>query len=74
MPMVIAAAASDVRQSARGVPSRLHIRRGRQLYINPGECIDCGAASLPLPVQAIARDRGACGPEEFVGPTNARLF
>src|SRR3954468_14590900 len=30
---------------------------GRKLYINPIECIDCGACEPVCPVEAIAQDR-----------------
>jgi NAD-dependent dihydropyrimidine dehydrogenase PreA subunit len=46
----------------------------RKLYINPGECIDCGACEPACPVDAISQDRAMPeGQEEFVSD-NARFF
>lgn len=36
-----------------------------QLYINPGECIDCGACEPECPVEAIYQD--SMVPEEWNG-------
>ena len=41
----------------RRVPRRLHLRGRRKLYINPKECIDCGACEPVCPVEAISQDR-----------------
>jgi NAD-dependent dihydropyrimidine dehydrogenase PreA subunit len=47
---------------------------GRKLYINPVECIDCGACELVCPVEAITQDRAVeAGHEAFV-EDNARFF
>ena len=53
----------------RGLPGGLHppdarragLRRGRQLYIDPEECIDCDACVEACPVDAIT-------PEDMVPP------
>lgn len=36
-----------------------------QMYINPGECIDCGACEPECPVEAIFQDSAV--PEEWNG-------
>ena len=42
------------RSRMRGrVPRRLHLRRIRKSYINPDECVDCGACEPVCPVTAI---------------------
>ena len=35
------------------VPGRLHLEGARSLYIQPGECVDCGACEPVCPVEAI---------------------
>jgi NAD-dependent dihydropyrimidine dehydrogenase PreA subunit len=46
----------------------------RKLYINPRECIDCGACEPVCPVEAIASDRAASADfAPWVGD-NARFF
>jgi len=48
----------------------------RKAYINPAECIDCGACEVVCPVEAIFVDRKARGDEQrttFVGD-NAAFF
>jgi NAD-dependent dihydropyrimidine dehydrogenase PreA subunit len=46
----------------------------RKLYINPSECIDCGACEPACPVEAIASvDLAPPGTEPFV-TDNARFF
>jgi NAD-dependent dihydropyrimidine dehydrogenase PreA subunit len=47
---------------------------GRSLYIQPDECIDCGACEPVCPVEAIYYDDDL--PEEFSDylPDNARFF
>ena len=39
-------------------------KEGKQLYINPDECIDCGACEPECPVQAIFDDEESCIEEE----------
>jgi NAD-dependent dihydropyrimidine dehydrogenase PreA subunit len=41
---------------------------GRKMYINPSECIDCGACEPVCPVTAISSDlRIACRPRALAG-------
>ncbi len=35
-------------------------KEGKQLYINPDECIDCGACEPECPVEAIFDDEESC--------------
>ena len=47
---------------------------GRKLYINPKECIDCGACEPVCPVEAITQDRRVAEEHiEFV-EDNRRFF
>ena len=48
---------------------------GSKLYINPKECIDCGACEPVCPVDAIASDLTSTTPEnEIWKADNARYF
>jgi len=76
MPYVIAAACIDVTDKSciEECPVDCIYEGARKLYINPGECIDCGACQPVCPVDAISQDRSVpVGQEEFVGD-NARFF
>jgi NAD-dependent dihydropyrimidine dehydrogenase PreA subunit len=76
MPYVIAAACIDVTDKSciEECPVDCIYEGARKLYINPGECIDCGACPPACPVDAISQDRGVpTGQEEFV-TDNARFF
>jgi NAD-dependent dihydropyrimidine dehydrogenase PreA subunit len=46
----------------------------RKLYINPAECIDCGACEPACPVTAISLDTKASGPKAEFADDNARFF
>lgn len=76
MPYIIAAACIDVMDKScmDECPVDCIYEGGRKLYINPVECIDCGACEPVCPVQAISQDRRApAGQAEFVAD-NARFF
>ena len=76
MPYVIAAACIDVTDKSciEECPVDCIYEGARKLYINPGECIDCGACEPVCPVEAISQDRRVpAGQEEFVAD-NARFF
>ena len=45
-----------------------------KLYINPRECIDCGACEPACPVQAIAQDRRVTEDNEPHVADNLRFF
>jgi NAD-dependent dihydropyrimidine dehydrogenase PreA subunit len=47
---------------------------GRKLYINPIECIDCGACEPVCPVEAISQDRAVEPGQEAFVEDNARFF
>ncbi|NUU24455.1 MAG: 4Fe-4S binding protein [Streptomycetaceae bacterium] len=76
MPYVVAEACIDVMDLTciEECPVDAIYEGGRKTYINPRECIDCGACEAVCPVQAITQDRRiADGQQEFV-PDNARFF
>ena len=76
MPYIIAAACIDVMDKScmDECPVDCIYEGGRKLYINPAECIDCGACEPVCPVQAISQDRRVpAGQAEFVAD-NARFF
>lgn len=58
----------------RGVPRRLHLRGERKLYINPKECIDCGACEPVCPVEAISQDRRVADDMKDHIEDNRRFF
>lgn len=61
MPFVIGEACVDTmdRSCMEECPVDCIYEGGRKLYINPTECIDCGACELACPVEAITVDRKA---------------
>ena len=76
MPYVITAACIDITDKSciEECPVDCIYEGDRKLYINPGECIDCGACEPVCPVEAISQDRRVpLGQEEFVAD-NARFF
>ena len=76
MPYVIAAACIDVMDKScmDECPVDCIYEGGRKLYINPRECIDCGACEPVCPVEAVSQDRRVPdGQHVFVGD-NARFF
>jgi len=76
MPYVIAAACIDThdRSCVEECPVDCIYEGSRKLYINPRECIDCGACEPVCPVEAISQDRRVPPDQtEFVAD-NARFF
>ncbi|MGN6332974.1 MAG: ferredoxin [Motilibacteraceae bacterium] len=59
MPYVITAACIDVRDRTciEECPVDCIYVGARKLYVNPKECIDCGACEPVCPVEAIVQDR-----------------
>jgi len=47
---------------------------GRKLYINPKECIDCGACEPVCPVEAITQDRRVAEEHTEFVEDNRRFF
>ncbi len=76
MPYVIAEPCIDVmdRSCIEECPVDCIYEGGRKLYINPKECIDCGACEPVCPVEAISQDRRV--PTEYGEHVedNARFF
>jgi NAD-dependent dihydropyrimidine dehydrogenase PreA subunit len=74
MPFVIAEACIDVTDKScmEECPVDCIYEGVRKLYINPFECIDCGACEPACPVEAITEDRNVGdGSEAFVDDSAA---
>ena len=76
MPYVIGAACIDVTDKSciEECPVDCIYEGARKLYINPAECIDCGACEPVCPVEAISQDRRVAAEEEEFVADNARFF
>ena len=76
MPYVIAAACIDVtdRSCMEECPVDCIYEGDRKLYINPVECIDCGACEPACPVSAISQDRRVPADQREFVADNARFF
>jgi NAD-dependent dihydropyrimidine dehydrogenase PreA subunit len=76
MPYVIASACIDVTDKSciEECPVDCIYEGGRKLYINPVECIDCGACEPVCPVEAISQDRRVPDDENEFVKDNARFF
>ena len=76
MPYVIAGPCIDVMDKSciEECPVDCIYEGERKLYINPKECIDCGACEPICPMEAISQDRRV--PEENAGfvEDNRRFF
>ncbi|MGH3437544.1 MAG: ferredoxin [Sciscionella sp.] len=76
MPYVIAEPCIDItdRSCMEECPVDCIYEGDRKLYINPFECIDCGACEPVCPVEAISQDRMV--PEEYSAfvEDNKRFF
>lgn len=76
MPYVIAEPCIDItdRSCIEECPVDCIYEGQRKLYINPFECIDCGACEPVCPVEAISQDRNV--PDEYSAFTedNKRFF
>jgi NAD-dependent dihydropyrimidine dehydrogenase PreA subunit len=76
MPYVIAESCVDVmdRSCMEECPVDCIYEGGRKLYINPYECIDCGACEPACPVEAISQDRAVPDGQEEFAADNLRFF
>jgi NAD-dependent dihydropyrimidine dehydrogenase PreA subunit len=76
MPYVITSACIDVTDKScrEECPVDCIYEGERKLYINPDECIDCGACLPVCPVSAISQDRRVPEEEEPFGQDNAAFF
>ncbi|MFI0446365.1 ferredoxin [Actinomadura sp. 6N118] len=76
MPYVIAASCIDVmdRSCIEECPVDCIYEGERKLYINPAECIDCGACEPACPVSAISQDRRVPADQNDFVADNARFF
>ena len=75
MPYVIASPCIDVmdKSCTEECPVDCIYEGERKLYINPKECIDCGACEPVCPVEAISQDRRVL-PEDHAFVEDNRSF
>ena len=76
MPYVIAGPCIDVMDKSciEECPVDCIYEGERKLYINPKECIDCGACEPVCPVEAISQDRRVGDDELDFVEDNRRFF
>ncbi|WP_248960169.1 ferredoxin [Sphaerisporangium perillae] len=76
MPYIIAAPCIDVmdKSCVEECPVDCIYEGDRKLYINPKECIDCGACEPVCPVEAISQDRRAAPEHLGFVEDNRRFF
>jgi NAD-dependent dihydropyrimidine dehydrogenase PreA subunit len=76
MPYVIAAPCIDVmdKSCVEECPVDCIYEGDRKLYINPKECIDCGACEPVCPVEAISQDRRVADEHAGFVEDNRRFF
>jgi NAD-dependent dihydropyrimidine dehydrogenase PreA subunit len=76
MPFVIASPCIDVTDKScmEECPVDCIYEGDRKLYIQPGECIECGACEPACPVQAISVDRRLPPSEAQHKADNAAFF
>jgi NAD-dependent dihydropyrimidine dehydrogenase PreA subunit len=76
MPYVIAEPCIDVtdKSCVDECPVDCIYEGSRKLYINPVECIDCGACEPVCPVEAISQDRAVPADQEQFVADNANFF
>ncbi len=76
MPYVIASACIDTTDKSciEECPVDCIYEGNRKLYINPKECIDCGACEPVCPVEAISQDRRVAEEDTEFVEDNRRFF
>ncbi|MGW0196518.1 ferredoxin [Nonomuraea sp. NPDC003201] len=76
MPYVIAEPCIDVmdKSCVEECPVDCIYEGDRKLYINPKECIDCGACEPVCPVEAISQDRRVADEHAAFVEDNRRFF
>jgi NAD-dependent dihydropyrimidine dehydrogenase PreA subunit len=76
MPYVIASPCIDVmdKSCTEECPVDCIYEGDRKLYINPKECIDCGACEPVCPVEAISQDRRVPEEDQEFTEDNRRFF
>jgi NAD-dependent dihydropyrimidine dehydrogenase PreA subunit len=78
MPYVITEACIDVKDKSCVEVCPVDCIHGDdaapQLYINPGECIDCGACEPECPVEAIYADSAVPSDQQKFIEINAEYF
>ena len=76
MPFAIGAPCIDVmdRSCLEECPVDCIYEGARKLYINPKECIDCGACEPVCPVEAIVAPKTADEAQRVFAADNARFF
>ncbi|MGO3327539.1 ferredoxin [Gordonia sp. (in: high G+C Gram-positive bacteria)] len=76
MPYVIASPCVDTmdRSCTEECPVDCIYEGDRKLYINPKECIDCGACEPVCPVEAISQDRRVEDDDEAFVADNRAFF
>ncbi|WP_137119968.1 ferredoxin [Segeticoccus rhizosphaerae] len=76
MPYVIASPCIDItdKSCTEECPVDCIYEGDRKLYINPKECIDCGACEPVCPVEAITQDRRVPEADAEFTEDNKRFF
>ncbi len=76
MPYVIGSACIDTtdKSCVEECPVDCIYEGDRKLYINPKECIDCGACEPVCPVEAISQDRRVAEEDAEFVEDNRRFF
>jgi NAD-dependent dihydropyrimidine dehydrogenase PreA subunit len=76
MPYVIASPCIDVMDKSciEECPVDCIYEGARKLYINPKECIDCGACEPVCPVEAISQDRRVNEADQAFVQDNRQFF
>jgi NAD-dependent dihydropyrimidine dehydrogenase PreA subunit len=76
MPYVIASPCIDVmdKSCTEECPVDCIYEGDRKLYINPKECIDCGACEPVCPVEAISQDRRVSDEDQAFVEDNRAFF